>query len=66
MAGSNSGNIEANPRPATAPAMPPAPLDPELAAVVAAWAGLPAAIKDGIVAMVKAGAGGAGAYPRGR
>jgi len=33
----------------------PAPEDnPELAAVVAAWPGLPEAIKAGIVAMVKA------------
>jgi len=46
--------------------MPPAPTDPELAAIVAAWDGLPTAIKAGIVALVKAGAGVAGAYPRGR
>jgi hypothetical protein len=30
------------------------PTDPELAALVAAWADLPAAIRAGIVAMVKA------------
>jgi hypothetical protein len=30
------------------------PADPELAAVVAAWADLPAALKAGIVALVKA------------
>jgi hypothetical protein len=30
------------------------PADPELAAVVSAWAGLPEAVRAGIVAMVKA------------
>ena len=34
---------------------PEAPTDPDLAAVVAAWADLPTAIRAGIVAMVKAG-----------
>jgi hypothetical protein len=29
-------------------------MDPELAAVVAAWDGLPAAVRAGIVAMVRA------------
>lgn len=37
-------------------AMPPKPLDPELAAVAAAWPELPPALRAGIVAMVKAGA----------
>jgi hypothetical protein len=32
--------------------------DPDLAAVVDAWPDLPEAIKDGIVAMVKAASGG--------
>ena len=31
-----------------------APTDPELAVVIAAWADLPAAVRAGIVAMVKA------------
>jgi hypothetical protein len=33
------------------------PADPDLAAVVAAWPGLPEAIRAGIVAMVNAAAG---------
>jgi len=38
-----------------------APVDPDLAAVVDAWPTLPAAIKAGILAMVRAGgAGGSG------
>ncbi|MFZ4430584.1 MAG: hypothetical protein ACOYPS_09535 [Phycisphaerales bacterium] len=38
--------------------MPPpaAPADPELAAVVAAWARLPAAVRQGIAIMVRAAA----------
>lgn len=34
-----------------------APLDPELAAVVDAWPALPAAIKAGILAMIRAAGG---------
>jgi len=40
--------------PATPPAMPTKPADPELAAVVAAWPDLPPALREGIVAMVAA------------
>ncbi len=36
---------------------PDAPTDPELAAVVAAWSALPAAVRAGIVAMVRAAGG---------
>ena len=36
-----------------------APLDPELAAVVDAWPALPAAIKAGILATIRAAQGGA-------
>jgi hypothetical protein len=64
--GSKSGNIGAECGPATppttTPATPPAtpatpatptpPVDPELAAVVEAWATLAPAIRAGIVAMV--------------
>ena len=39
---------------------PDAPADPELAAVVAAWSDLPAAVRAGIVAMVKAAGGKSG------
>ncbi|MGO9601622.1 MAG: hypothetical protein ACLP7Q_26910 [Isosphaeraceae bacterium] len=39
---------------ATRGATGPPPADPELAAVVAAWPGLPEAIRAGILAMVKA------------
>lgn len=39
---------------AEAPATPPIPVDPGLAAVVAAWPELPPAIRAGVVAMVKA------------
>jgi hypothetical protein len=33
-----------------------APIDPDLAVVIAAWARLPAAVRAGIVAMVQAAA----------
>ncbi len=39
----------------------PAPIDPDLAAVVKAWPELPEAVKAGIVAMVKAASEGEGA-----
>ncbi len=62
--GSKSGNIGADFGPATPPATPPAPpatptppVDPELAAVVEAWATLAPAIRAGIVAMVRAAKG---------
>ena len=38
-------------------ACPPVPADEDLAAVVGAWPDLPAAVKAGIVAMVKASGG---------
>lgn len=49
--GSKSGSKAAETTPATAPAVH---TDPDLAAVVAAWSDLPAAVRAGIVAMVKA------------
>ena len=39
---------------ASPPRETPAPTDPDLSAVVSAWAQLPSALKAGIVAMVKA------------
>lgn len=50
--GSKSGNTRGDSDPPTGPVPPP---DPDLAAVVAAWPGLPPAIRAGIVAMVRAG-----------
>jgi hypothetical protein len=49
--GSKSGNKPAG---SGDPAAPEPPADPDLAAVVAAWPDLPAALRAGIVAMVKA------------
>jgi len=56
--GSKSGNTGAGSGPPTPPATPPEPTDPELAAVAAAWPGLPPALRAGIAAMVKAATGG--------
>ncbi|MCC6427501.1 MAG: hypothetical protein IT435_11845 [Phycisphaerales bacterium] len=54
--GSKSGNKGGGFGPPTPPAKP---TDPDLAAVIAAWPSLPAAVRAGITAMVKAaGAGG--------
>jgi len=54
--GSKSGNNGAGFGPPTPPPTPPAtPTDPELAAVFAAWADLPPAIRAGVVALVRAG-----------
>ena len=39
---------------ASPPCEPPTPTDPDLSAVVNAWAKLPSALKAGIVAMVRA------------
>jgi hypothetical protein len=56
--GSKTGNTgaETPPTPVSTstptPPAPEAPADPELAAVVAAWADLPPAVRAGIVAMV--------------
>lgn len=50
--GANCGALSGD---SGAPAGPVPPPDPDLAAVVAAWPGLPPAIRAGIVAMVKAG-----------
>lgn len=56
--GNKSGNKQAD---SGAPAhLPPTPVpakptDPELAAVVAAWPGLPPAIRAGVIALVNAG-----------
>jgi hypothetical protein len=47
--------------PVRAPNGPDATVDPDLAAVVSAWPGLPEALKAGIAAMVKA----AGQTPEG-
>lgn len=55
--GSKSGNIGAG---STPPTPPPKPTDPDLAAVVAAWANLPPAVRAGIVAMVGAAVPGGG------
>ena len=55
--GSKSGNIGTE----SGPAIPPATTtDPDLAAVVAAWADLPPAVRAGIVAMVGAAVPGKG------
>ncbi len=54
--GNRTGNTGAGFGPMTPPATPPKPTDPELAAVVAAWPDLPAALRAGIVAMVAAAA----------
>ena len=48
--GSKSGNNGAGPVPAT----PPTLTDPDLAAVLAAWPDMSAALRAGIVAMVRA------------
>lgn len=55
--GSKSGNIRADSGPATPPAKPTPPTDPELAAVVRAWPTIPQAVRAGIVAMVRAAGG---------
>jgi hypothetical protein len=52
--GNKSGNIGPVSGDPIAPATPPPPTDPELAAVAAAWPTLPPAIRAGIVAMVAA------------
>ncbi|MCC6228384.1 MAG: hypothetical protein IT432_04065 [Phycisphaerales bacterium] len=58
--GNKSGNIGAGsggsepPRP-TPPTPPATPADPELAAIVAAWPILPAVIRAGVLALVRAG-----------
>lgn len=57
--GSKSGNNGGGFGPATPPATPTLPTDPELAAVVAAWSDLPPAVRAGIVVMVKVAGGGA-------
>jgi len=49
MAISDQGGAESG-----APGAQLAPIDPELAAVVAAWADLPDAVRTGILAMVQA------------
>jgi hypothetical protein len=50
--GTPNGTVGGGPSPKTPPA------DPDLAAVVMAWPDLPAALRAGIVAMVKAAKGG--------
>jgi hypothetical protein len=62
--GSKSGSIGAVsgvPVLPAKPSAPPTPIDADLAAVVAAWAGLPPAIRAGIVAGGGGGGGGGGA-----
>jgi hypothetical protein len=51
-----SRSVQRRPLRATESATDALPADPDLAAVVAAWDRLPAAVKAGIVAMVQAAA----------
>ncbi|MFN5946518.1 MAG: hypothetical protein ACK5Q4_14410 [Phycisphaerae bacterium] len=55
----NTGLTAHAPRSTTQPAAEPTratPTDPDLAAIIAAWPTLPAAMRAGVVAMVKAAA----------
>lgn len=54
QSGAHSGALDGD---STAKPSPTPPADPELAAVIAAWSGLPPALRAGIAAMVKAAGG---------